>query len=84
MHGRQEGAMHGRKAGIAGLVVIDVALFMVSGIPAYRDATHGSDFVIGEIAWIGFLLGLLALVVLGVLAVGRRLNDRRTNNEKTS
>jgi hypothetical protein len=68
--------MHARRARIAALAVIDVALFMISGIPAYRDATHGADLVIGQIAWFGFLLGLLALIVLGALAVGRHLNRK--------
>lgn len=72
--------MQGKKARIAALAVIDVVLFLVSGIPAYRDATDGADLVIGQIAWIGFLLGLLALIVLGALAVGRHLNRK----EKTS
>ena len=72
--------MFRKKSGIAALVVIDVTLFMLSGIPRLRDATEGADLVLGQIVWIGFLLGLLALIVLGVLAVAREL----THKEKTS
>ena len=72
--------MFRNKSGIAALVVIDVTLFMLSGIPRLRDATEGADLVLGQIVWIGFLLGLLALIVLGVLAVAREL----THKEKTS
>ena len=72
--------MFRNKSGIVALVVIDVTLFMLSGIPHLRDATDGADLVLGQIVWIGFLLGLLALIVLGVLAVAREL----THKEKTS
>lgn len=45
------------------LLVLDMALFVVSGIPRYRNATHGADHVIGNIVWFGFLLGALSLLI---------------------
>jgi hypothetical protein len=58
------------------VLIVDVALFMASGIPRYKNAEHGVDSVIGEIVWLGFLLGALALLALvgtaGTRAVARR------------
>lgn len=65
---------------VAALVGVDVLLFLISGVPRFKDAKHGTDLVIGDVVWIGFLLGLLALIVLGVRAVVRRL----THQEKIS
>lgn len=49
--------------------VITVAAFLLSGV--LRNAKHGIGYVLGDIAWFGFLTGLLVLLVLGaVVAVG--------------
>ena len=45
------------------LAIIDVALLFVSGIPALKNAKHGADYVLGNIAWLGFLIGTLTLLV---------------------
>lgn len=59
------------------LAVVDLALFMISGVPRFRDATHGADYVIGEIAWAGFLIGALALVITLVTVLVRRARGGR-------
>lgn len=59
------------------LAVVDVALFIVSGIPALKNAKHGSDYVLGEIAWMGFLLGTLALLVTLAIWITRTTRQRR-------
>jgi predicted membrane protein len=49
--------------------VVTVAAFLLSGV--LRNAKHGIGYVLGDIAWFGFLAGLLALLILGaVVAVG--------------
>jgi hypothetical protein len=63
---------------MAVLVVLDVGLLVLSGIPAFKDAKHGADWVIGGIGWFGFLLTTLVLVVLAVTALVRRARERRT------
>jgi hypothetical protein len=73
---REENDMWRTKAAVITLAAVDVALFMVSGIPRYKDAKHGADLVIGEIVWIAFLVGLLALIVTGVLTARRTLTRR--------
>ncbi len=68
---------------IVALAVVDLALFMISGIPRFKDATHGADNVVGEICWLGFLIGALALIVtLVTLLVRRVLGSRRSAVER--
>ena len=62
---------HRRLMAVVALAVVDFALFMTSGVPRYRDATGGLDNVIGNAVWFGFLVGALALVVIGVLSLVR-------------
>lgn len=59
------------------ILVLDVAALLVSGIGRFKNAHHGVDFVVGEIAWFCFLAGLVALIALAVLALARRA--RRTH-----
>jgi len=47
----------------AGLLVLDVVLFTLSGVPRFKNATHGTSYVLGNIFWLGFLVGTLALLV---------------------
>jgi len=51
------------------LFVLDIALFALSGV--FKDDTHGVRWVLGGIGWFGFLLCVLALIVLTVVALGR-------------
>ena len=68
---------------IVGLAVVDVALFMISGIPRFRNATQGAYYVGGEVLWIGFLIGALALVVtLATVLVRRIRRGQRTAVER--
>jgi hypothetical protein len=62
---------------VIALAVVDLALFLISGVPRFKDATHGTDYVIGEICWLGFLIGVLALIVTGVVLVVRRARVAR-------
>lgn len=62
---------------IIALAIVDLALFLISGVPRFREATHGANYVIGEVVWIGFLVGVLALVVTGVVVLVRRVRGTR-------
>jgi hypothetical protein len=57
-------------------LVVAVAGLLVSGIPRFRDARQGLDYVVGEAAWLVFVAGALTVIVLGAVAVTRRA--RRT------
>ena len=61
------------------LAVVDVTLFMISGIKRYKDAHHGTNYVISEIVWLGFLLGALTLIVIGVVALVRSRRRHRAH-----
>jgi hypothetical protein len=67
---------------LVGLLAVAFVLFMISGIPAVKDA-HGWTLAdaVGYVAWFGFLLVFLAfLVCAGYLGI-RRLrgsHDRTT------
>ena len=55
------------------IAVVAVPLFVMSGI--WQDA-HGFTGVLGGIGWFGFLLCVLALVVLALYALGRTVFRR--------
>lgn len=59
------------------VLVLDVVLFLISGIAPFKNAEHGTDYVISEVDWLGFLLGALALLVLVATAVYRAASRRR-------
>jgi hypothetical protein len=59
------------------VAALGVVAFMVSGIGRFKNATHGLDQVVGEIAWLGFLACVLALVVLSAVALYRRRTRAR-------
>ena len=56
-----------------GIAVLGAVLFAVGGI--WADA-HGFTGVLGGIGWFGFLLCVLALIVLAVSALGRGIYRR--------
>ena len=62
---------------IIALAIVTLALFLTSGVPRFKDATHGADYVIGEICWLGFLIGALALLVTVAVVVVRRVRGAR-------
>lgn len=61
------------------VAVIGIAAFLISGIPRFKNAKHGGDYVAGEIAWVAFLVCLLAFVVIGVVAAVRVARQRRSH-----
>jgi predicted ferric reductase len=60
------------------LAVLDIALLLASGIPALKNAKHGLDYVLGELAWLGFLVGTLGLLVTVAIWITRSTRQRRT------
>jgi hypothetical protein len=58
-----------------GTAVIAVPLLALSGV---YDTAHGFKGVLGGIGWFGFLLCVLALIVLTVYALGRGIYRRTT------
>jgi len=62
---------------LAGLFALDVVLFALSGLPAFKDADHGVEWVVGGAAWMGGLLCTRALIVLAVLTLVQSARDRR-------
>jgi hypothetical protein len=59
-------------------LVIALAALLLSGLHRFKTAHHGLDAVVGETAWLCFLLAALALVVLVAVALYRRLSRQRT------
>jgi hypothetical protein len=55
-----------------------LAIVLVAGSYPFRDDTHGVRWVLGGIGWFGFLLCVLALIVLALVALGRGV-FRRTS-----
>ena len=50
----------------------------MSGVPRFKNGKHGLDYVVGEIAWLGFLVAALSLVILVAVAVARLISRRRS------
>jgi len=59
---------------MAAIAVLAVALLAL-GYPFQNDE-HGIRWILGGIGWFGFLLCVLALVVLGLYALGRGIFRR--------
>jgi hypothetical protein len=60
---------------LAALAVITLVLFGIAGVVA-QHKHHGVVQAIGDIAWNGFLLGLLLLIVGSVLVIARSSRGR--------
>jgi hypothetical protein len=58
--------------------VLALASFALSGVPRFKNAHHGLDYLVGETVWLGFLIAALALIVLVAVALYRRLSRRRS------
>ncbi|MGH2932936.1 MAG: hypothetical protein ACRDL2_00260 [Gaiellaceae bacterium] len=54
------------------VLAIAIAAFFVSGVHRFKEAHHGFDAVVGEAAWLGFLVAALALIILVAVALRRR------------
>lgn len=65
------------------VLALDVALFLISGVGSLKDAKHGTDYWIGEVDWLAFLVGVFALVVLATVALYRRTARRRVATART-
>ena len=53
---------------LAGLFVLAVVLFTISGIDRFKNG-HGLDGVIGGIGWFGGLLTMLVFLILAIRTV---------------
>jgi hypothetical protein len=53
-------------------LAIAIVGFFVSGIDRFKNAHHGLDAVVGEAAWLGFLIAALAVIVLAAVALHHR------------
>jgi hypothetical protein len=69
-----------RRTTLVLLIVADVALFLISGIPAVKDPDGDVAIVVSNLIWFGFLLGLLTLVVWGIVAGVRRVRRVRAGH----
>jgi hypothetical protein len=54
------------------VLAIALAAFFVSGVHRFKNANHGLDAVVGEAAWLGFLVAALALIILVAVALHQR------------
>lgn len=59
------------------LFALDIGLFVLAGIPAFKHAHHGAKWVIGGVGWFGGLLCALVLVVLAVTTLVQHARARR-------
>jgi hypothetical protein len=64
----EEGQMKIYKA-MGGIGLLAAVLLAVSY--PFRDDEHGVRWILGGIGWFGFLLCLVALIVLALVALGR-------------
>jgi hypothetical protein len=53
-------------------LAIAIAGFVLSGVDRFKNAHHGLDAVVGEAAWLGFLIAALAVIVLAAVALHQR------------
>jgi hypothetical protein len=53
-------------------LALAAGMFVLSGVPRFKNAHHGIDAVVGDIVWLGFLVTALAAVVLVAVALYRR------------
>ena len=59
-------------------LAIAIGALFLSGVHRFKTAHHGLDAVVGEAAWLGFLIAALAVIVLVAVAIYRqRVNRRR-------
>jgi hypothetical protein len=62
---------------LSGLFALDVALFVLAGVPAFKHAHHGVKWAIGGIGWFGGLLCTLVLIVLALATLVQHARGRR-------
>lgn len=59
-------------------LVAAAGLFGLSGVHRFENAHHGTDAVIGQAVWLGFLIAALATIVLVAVALYRRRKLRHS------
>jgi hypothetical protein len=59
---------------MAAIAVLAV-LLLAEGYP-FRNDEHGVKWILGGIGWFGFLLCVVALIVLALVALGRSIRHR--------
>jgi hypothetical protein len=59
---------------MGGIAILGAGLLALSGV--FSDDKHGLKWVLGGIGWFGFLVCVLALVVLALVALGRGLRRK--------
>jgi hypothetical protein len=64
------------RALLPAVAIVDVVLFMLSGIPRFRDAKSGVDVAVGDLIWFGILAGLLTVLLLTAVVHWRRFRLR--------
>lgn len=69
--------MPNRYTTLAALFALDVALFALGGIPAFKNAHHGAGYVLGGVGWFGGLACTLLLIVLALATLAESLRHRR-------
>jgi hypothetical protein len=62
---------------LTGLFVLDVALFGLAGVPAFKNARHGIEWAIGGIGWFGGLVCTLVLIALAIATLVQNARGRR-------
>ena len=72
--------MPNRYTTLAALFALDVALFALAGIPAFKNAHHGVRYVLGGIGWFGGLACTLLLIVLALATLTRNLRRRTASD----
>ncbi|MGH2934245.1 MAG: hypothetical protein ACRDL2_06975 [Gaiellaceae bacterium] len=63
---------------LTGLFALDVALFVLAGVPALKHAHHGVKWMLGGIGWFGGLACTLILIALALATLVQHARARRT------
>jgi len=58
-------------------LAIAIGALFLSGVHRFKTAHHGLDAVVGEAAWLCFLIAALSVIVLVAVAIYRRRVNRR-------
>lgn len=58
-------------------LAIAIAALLLSGVHRFKTAHHGLDAVVGEAAWLGFLIAALTVIALIAVALYRRRANSR-------
>jgi hypothetical protein len=73
---RRTNTMRNRYALLAKLVVLNIALFAMSGVPALKNADGGWKEVLGGIGWFGGVICAFVLIVLATVTLIQGIRRR--------